>query len=146
MRWSLSSTTDWHYPQWLRGSLSSRILGSQDFRRACFMIVLCLHFKLLWGLVWISFADYSVGFVRISFGCYFLLFCGLFCPHSSVDLFCGSSCSWQLICTIGLIIIGSISPAYHHGYIEGELLYTIGRLIFIIIPVHMCQIWIALER
>jgi hypothetical protein len=54
--------------------------------------------------------------------------------------------SWQLICTIGLIIIGSISPAYHHGYIEGELLYTIGRLIFIIIPVRMCRIWIALER
>jgi hypothetical protein len=54
--------------------------------------------------------------------------------------------SWQLICPIGLIIIGSISPAYHHGYIEGELLYTIGRLIFIIIPVRMCRIWIALER
>jgi hypothetical protein len=42
--------------------------------------------------------------------------------------------------------IGSISPAYHHDYIEGELLYTISRLIFIIIPVHMCWIWIALER
>ncbi len=53
---------------------------------------------------------------------------------------------WQLICTVGLIIIGSISPAYHHAYIEGELLYTIGRLIFIIVPVRMCRIWIALER
>jgi hypothetical protein len=47
--------------------------------------------------------------------------------------------------SIGLVI-GSISPAYHHGYIEGELLYTIGRLIFIVIFVHMRWIWIALER
>jgi hypothetical protein len=62
----------------------------------------------------------------------------------SIELSVLGSLNFIFLATIGLFI-GSISPAYHHGYIEGELLYTIGRLIFIIIFVHMCSIWIALE-